>query len=304
MATEAGTWVGRALIGNDGSRLGEIAEVFTDDDGEGWLTVRTGRTGSDMRVVPVRGTTVRGVRDIVTWLDQADLARAPAPGRQPEPERQPAPRRTVTGAPPRTAPTGRPPRPSRPAPSAAAPAPAPVPAPARRAAPRPAASAAAAGPARRRRPPADPDSPASSTAHPRRRPGTNLTEIVGLGPDDAATLVGAGVRNIAALLDECGSAAGRRAVAKATGIATATILEWVNRADLMRIHGVGAEYSDLLESSGVDTVRELSKRNPANLQARMAEVNDELHLVGRTPSLTEVQRWADEAKDLPVAVTY
>ncbi|MGH9226923.1 MAG: hypothetical protein ACRD2W_24785, partial [Acidimicrobiales bacterium] len=141
MATEARMWVGRALIGNDGSRLGEIAEVYTDDDGQDWLAVRTGRTGSDTRVVPVRGTTERGVKDIVTWFDQADLARAPARGSRPEPEPEPAPRRAMAAAPPRTAPPRLPSRPPREAPSAATPAPArpaaPPPEPARPARPRP-----------------------------------------------------------------------------------------------------------------------------------------------------------------------
>ncbi len=36
-------------------------------------------------------------------------------------------------------------------------------------------------------------------------------------------------------------------------------------ADLMRIKGVGEEYSELLEAAGVDTVKELRNRNAANL---------------------------------------
>ena len=33
----------------------------------------------------------------------------------------------------------------------------------------------------------------------------------------------------------------------------------------MRIKGIGGEYAELLEAAGVDTVRELKHRNPANL---------------------------------------
>ena len=52
------------------------------------------------------------------------------------------------------------------------------------------------------------------------------------------------------------------------------LLKWANMADLMRISGVGAEYSELLEAAGVDTVKELRNRNAENLAAKMAEVND------------------------------
>ena len=302
MGTEARTWVGRTLVGNDGSRLGEIVEVFADDDGDEWLAISPPNDPYNVRLVPTRGTTVRGVKDIITWFDKADLERAASPdgGAEPEPAPATAPPRS---APPRAAAATRPAASAPQAPATAPPRPAVAAGAAT--APRPVAARAAAPP--RRTPPsagATPSSRAPRKAPGKRRAGTNLVEIEGLGFEDADTLVAAGVRNIDALLSEGGSAAGRRALAKETGIGAATILEWVNRADLMRIRGVGAEYSDLLESSGVDTVRELSKRNPANLQARMAELNDEQQLVRRAPSLSEVERWVAEAKDLPVAVTY
>jgi len=46
-------------------------------------------------------------------------------------------------------------------------------------------------------------------------------------------------------------------------------------ADLMRISGIGEEYSELLEAAGVDTVKELKHRNPENLAAKTKEINDE-----------------------------
>ena len=70
-------------------------------------------------------------------------------------------------------------------------------------------------------------------------------------------------------------------------------------ADLFRINGVGEEYSDLLEASGVDTVVELSKRIPANLHAKLLKVNAEKNLVRRPPALSEVEQWVQEAKNLP-----
>lgn len=266
MAANATTWVGRTLVGNDGSRLGTIEEVIADEESGNpqWLAVRSLRGGSEVRLVPARGTTERGVKDLITWLDQEDLAQAP--------DRVPV------------VPVDEPPVDEYEADEAEIDEP-----PMEEEAPEVAAPVAAA-----------PTPPARG----RRKAGTNLTQIEGLGPDDATVLVAAGVRTIDALLADAGSPGGRRALAKQTGIDSRTILEWVNRADLMRIHGVGAEFSDLLETAGVDSVRELARRKPANLQRRMEDINDQDQLVRRAPSLSEVERWVQEAKSLPVAVTH
>jgi hypothetical protein len=78
----------------------------------------------------------------------------------------------------------------------------------------------------------------------------------------------------------------------------------------MRIKGVGSEYSDLLEAAGVDTVKELRRRNAANLTAAMVECNDahvkktKKSIVRRTPSLSEVTRWIEHAKTLDPVITH
>jgi predicted flap endonuclease-1-like 5' DNA nuclease len=82
------------------------------------------------------------------------------------------------------------------------------------------------------------------------------------------------------------------------------ILEWVNHADLFRIKGVGEEYADLLEEAGVDTVPELAQRNPANLHAKLGEVNAAKKLVRRLPTAAQVTDWVDQAKALPRVITY
>ena len=82
------------------------------------------------------------------------------------------------------------------------------------------------------------------------------------------------------------------------------ILEWVNRADLYRIKGIGSQYSDLLEKAGVDTVVELSKRVADNLYKKMVEINMAKNLVNGMPGLKKVQNWIDQAKKLPRVVKY
>jgi predicted flap endonuclease-1-like 5' DNA nuclease len=131
-----------------------------------------------------------------------------------------------------------------------------------------------------------------------------VVDIEGVGPGYAAKLAKAGIRTTEALLKEGASDKGRKTVAQATGLSHALILEWVNRADLCRIKGVGGQYSDLLEKAGVDTVAELSKRVAANLYSKMAEVNKAKNLVNSMPSATQVQDWIDQAKKLPKVVSY
>jgi predicted flap endonuclease-1-like 5' DNA nuclease len=130
-----------------------------------------------------------------------------------------------------------------------------------------------------------------------------LIDIEGIGPSHAKTLEGQGLTNTDQLLETAGSASGRKKLAESTGISEKQILEWVNRADLMRINGVGSEFSDLLENSGVDSVKELATRVPANLQAKMAEVNEAKKLTRRTPNLAEVEKWVAEAKTLDAKVS-
>lgn len=131
-----------------------------------------------------------------------------------------------------------------------------------------------------------------------------VEEIQGIGPAYAAKLAKAGVRTTNALLKKGASAEGREKIAALSGIAEALIRDWVNRADLERINGIGPQFADLLEEAGVDTVPDLAQRNPVILQKKLDEVNEARNLSNRTPSLSEVERWVREAKSLPRVVTH
>jgi len=131
-----------------------------------------------------------------------------------------------------------------------------------------------------------------------------ISDIEGIGPADAAKLTKAGIRSVEALLKKGASDKGRKEIAAITGIGHTSILEWVNRADLYRIKGVGSQYSDLLEKTGVDTVVELSKRVPDNLYSKMVEVNKAKNLVNGMPGIKQVKNWINQAKKLPRVVTY
>ncbi len=131
-----------------------------------------------------------------------------------------------------------------------------------------------------------------------------IVEIEGIGPTYAKKLIDAGINTTDDLLEVASTRKGREELSEKTGISEKLILEWVNLADLFRIKGVGEEYSDLLEEAGVDTVVELSLRNPENLHTKILEVNEEKKLVRRPPTLNEVREWIEQAKKLPRKVEH
>jgi PAS domain S-box-containing protein len=131
-----------------------------------------------------------------------------------------------------------------------------------------------------------------------------IEKIEGIGPVYARKLLEVGVKTTYDLLDLGKSRKGREEIVEKTGISSLLILKWVNMADLMRIRGIGEEYSELLERAGVDTVKELRNRNPKNLLEAMAQENETHKLVRRLPNLTEVEGWVKEAKESEPLMTY
>ena len=131
-----------------------------------------------------------------------------------------------------------------------------------------------------------------------------IEEIEGIGPTYGEKLRAADIQTTDDLLKACAAPAGRKDMADKTGLSEKQILKWANMADLMRISGVGEEYSELLEAAGVDTVKELKHRVPANLAAKMAEVNETKKLTRQVPSADTVAKWVEQAKELPAVLTY
>lgn len=131
-----------------------------------------------------------------------------------------------------------------------------------------------------------------------------LEYIEGIGDFYAEKLRGAGVKSINDLLKKGSTPKGRQDLADNADISRKLILTWVNHADLQRITGIGAQYSELLEAAGVDTVVELAARNAENLYNKMLETNAEKRLVRRPPALSFVQSWVEQAKVLPRVIEY
>jgi predicted flap endonuclease-1-like 5' DNA nuclease len=131
-----------------------------------------------------------------------------------------------------------------------------------------------------------------------------VKDISDIGPENAGLLRSAGIRTTGRLLDAAKSPKGRKLLADQTGITEKRILSWANTADRMRIKGIGSEYADLLQAAGVDTVKELKYRNPQRLVEHMAEINAKRKLARVMPSPRAVERWVEQAKRIPLKITY
>ena len=131
-----------------------------------------------------------------------------------------------------------------------------------------------------------------------------IIDIEGVGEVYAEKLIAAGITKVEEILEKCAAPAGRKALAEKTGISEKLILKWTNHADLFRINGIGPQFAELLEASGVDTVKELKHRVAENLQKKLEEVNAQKNLCNRVPAVSEVQKMIDQAKELPATMTY
>ena len=131
-----------------------------------------------------------------------------------------------------------------------------------------------------------------------------ITDIDGIDGDVAVILKSVGIRSSDRLLEAARTVRGRKALAGKTGFNEKQLLYWANVADRMRIKGVRKEYAELLQAAGVDTVKELQYRNPCNLAKAMADANKKKRLVRLLPSEQVVKRWIENAKILPLKISY
>lgn len=131
-----------------------------------------------------------------------------------------------------------------------------------------------------------------------------IDEIRSLPHKDATRLRKAGVKTTDALLRRASTRSGRGELAQETDIPTADLLGLANAADLMRVRGIGGEYAELLAFCGVNTVKELRRRNGVALTAKILSVNGKKELVRRLPTEAMVEGWIRRAGELDQIVRH
>jgi predicted flap endonuclease-1-like 5' DNA nuclease len=136
----------------------------------------------------------------------------------------------------------------------------------------------------------------------RGRTEQEIETIEGIGTIRGRMLRNAGIRTVDDLLRAGATRLKRQRLANEFGVSYTTISKWVHRADLLRIKGIGRQYSELLEAAGVNTVTNLSIRDSRALWQKLKAVNRRRRLVRRIPPLKTVETWVYKARNLkPIA---
>lgn len=127
--------------------------------------------------------------------------------------------------------------------------------------------------------------------------------IEGIGPHYARLLGAAGITTTEQLLQAGATRRGRLELSRKTGISDKLLLKWVNMSDLFRVRGVAGQYAELLEAAGVDTLKELCKRNADTLAAALSDANNARQLVRTLPNSNRVRGWIEHARVLRTRVS-
>jgi nucleotidyltransferase/DNA polymerase involved in DNA repair len=106
------------------------------------------------------------------------------------------------------------------------------------------------------------------------------------------------------LLAAAGRFEDREALARAARLAPELLCELVQLADMARVSGIGAVFGLMLEELGIEDVEGLATRDPGQLHQQLREYNQRERLARRSPTPEEVADWVEQARRLPVLVTY
>lgn len=129
-----------------------------------------------------------------------------------------------------------------------------------------------------------------------------IDQVAGIDHREATKLRKAGIRTSKALTESAATRRGRSHLAKETGLSPKDLQLWVHHADLLRVRGVGAEYAALLVEAGVDTLRDLRRRNPTALLAKIIGMNGAQKVVDRLPTESMVEAWITAAGELEASI--
>lgn len=123
-----------------------------------------------------------------------------------------------------------------------------------------------------------------------------IGSIKGITPEAKEKFLAEGIKNTIQLLEIARTPQQRAELAKKFEITQNDLKELVNRADLMRLKGVGGDLANLLEEAGVNTIRELQHRTPESLYKKLEEVQSSRKLAHHLPKAAQVTAWVEEAK--------
>jgi hypothetical protein len=124
-----------------------------------------------------------------------------------------------------------------------------------------------------------------------------------MAPDTRAKLEAEGIHSTPQLLEHTQTKGERTELAHKVGMSNRAFKEFLYRADLMQLNGLGEDVATLLEEAGVNGCKDLQHRNPEHLHAKLMEVQKSSNIVPDTPSLEQIVEWIALAKQLSQAAS-
>lgn len=126
----------------------------------------------------------------------------------------------------------------------------------------------------------------------------SISALEGITAEVEERLESVGIYYSDDLLRRAGKAYSRRKLAKELDIEPRILIDLVNRAELIRVKGIGLQYTNLLERAGIASVNELAQQNPEALRTELlAAANSGYNK--RVPGLDEIKLWVEQAKSGP-----
>ena len=137
-----------------------------------------------------------------------------------------------------------------------------------------------------------------------RRKPFRLKDIQGLPAEHVERLDAIGITDVGAVLEVGRTKEKREELSKRSGLPADEVLCFVKLADLMRILDIKGLRVRLLWEAGVDTAEKVSGQDPEKLREKLVEVNENLKILKRHPTLVETSYWITQAKALKRIVEY
>jgi len=125
----------------------------------------------------------------------------------------------------------------------------------------------------------------------------NVIDIEGIGPKYAKSLKKANITTLEDLM-KLTKAEIKKAAVK-TKLSTKMIDKWQEHANLMRIDGIGPEFSDALNQIGIDSIKEFAKRTPQIILDKLKELDkSKPNVIRKIPTLADIKKWIAQAKKI------
>ena len=125
-----------------------------------------------------------------------------------------------------------------------------------------------------------------------------VEEVEGIGPSYGKKLRDMGISTTEQLLNQCCTMSGRITVAEHVGIEDFVVRKWASMSDLMRLSGVGGQFSELIAYAGIDSVQDLGQQNAGALHSKLSASNQEQNRVKTIPDESSLGLMISQAKSL------